>query len=274
MSAARLRVACVQLNTRQDTTATRLTALDLVRRAAADGARLVALPETWVFKGDRAGILESAEPLTGPSNTALADLAGELGIWVLAGSIYEPSAVAGRVHNASALFGPDGELRAAYRKIHLFDITAGDRVYRESDEVAPGGEIVTAEVDGVLVGLTICYDVRFPELYRALALRGARVIFVPAAFSAITGPSHWEILLRARAIENGCFVVAPDQVGEHLPGYACHGHSLVIDPWGRVLAERPDGVGLCVADLDLGLVDEVRGQIPTLEHLRADVYRD
>ncbi len=197
------------------------TAGELVRRAAAEGARLIALPETWAYKGGHAGIAASAEALDGPSNSALAELAAGLGVYVLAGSIYEPSPVAGRVYNSSALFGPSGELLAVYRKIHLFDVVAGTVVYRESDDVAAGTDIVTAEVDGVIVGLSICYDLRFPELYRSLALRGAEVLLVPSAFTAYTGAAHWEVLLRARAVENGCFVVAPAQVGEHLPGRDC-----------------------------------------------------
>ena len=272
----KLRVACVQLNTRQDT-------------AAAAGARLVALPETWAYKGGREGIRASAEAVDGPSNAALARLAARLGVFVLAGSIYEPSPEPGRVYNTSALFGPQGDLLAVYRKIHLFDVTAGTTVYRESDEVTPGAELVTAEIDlgeaaaggpaetaapaaPVTLGLTICYDLRFPELYRSLALRGAQILCVPAAFTAYTGAAHWEVLLRARAIENGCFVIAPGQVAEHLPGRECFGHSMIVDPWGTVLAEVQGGVGFCIADLDLGRVAEVRAQIPSLQNRRPDVY--
>jgi predicted amidohydrolase len=274
------RVACVQLNTRGDVAANQSGALALVEAAAADGARLVALPETWAYKGGREGIHASAEAVDGPSNAALAQLAERLGIFVLAGSIYEPSPDPGRVYNTSALFGPDGGLRAVYRKIHLFDVTAGTTVYRESDDVMPGAELVTAEVDlgaatsaaPVTLGLTICYDLRFPELYRGLAIRGAQILCVPSAFTAYTGAAHWEVLLRARAVENGCFVIAPGQVGEHLPGRECFGHSMIVDPWGTVLAEVQDGVGFCVADLDLGRVVEVRAQIPSLQNRRPDAY--
>jgi deaminated glutathione amidase len=197
-------------------------------------------------------------------------------VWLLAGSVYEPAS-GGLVANASALFGPDGERRAVYRKVHLFDVTSGAVQYRESDEVAPGAEIVTADItaeDGtpVRLGLSICYDLRFPGLYTSLALRGAQVLCVPSAFTAYTGAAHWEVLLRARAVENGCFVVAPDQVGEHLPGRECFGHSMIVDPWGEVLARRDEGVGICVADLDLGRLAEVRAQIPALDHRRPDVY--
>ena len=284
-----LRAACVQMNTRGDGPANVRAATALVEAAAAAGARLVALPETWAYKGGREGMRASAEAVDGPSNAALAQLAARLGIFVLAGSIYEPSPEPGHVFNTSALFGPDGGLRAVYRKIHLFDVTAGTTVYRESDYVMPGAELVTAEIDPgeaapgdpaetaapaapVTLGLTICYDLRFPELYRSLALRGAQILCVPSAFTAYTGAAHWEVLLRARAVENGCFVVAPGQVAEHLPGRECFGHSMIVDPWGAVLAEVRHGVGFCIADLDLGRIAEVRGQIPSLQNRRPDAY--
>lgn len=284
-----LRAACLQMNTRGDVADNVRVALELVEEAAAAGARLVALPETWAYKGGREGIRASAEAVDGPSNAALAQLAARHGIFVLAGSIYEPSPEPGRVYNTSALFGPDGGLRAVYRKIHLCDVTADTTVYRESDDVVPGAELVTVQVDlgeaapadaveasapaaPVTLGLTICYDLRFPELYRGLALRGAQVLCVPAAFTAHTGAAHWEVLLRARAVENGCFVIAPGQVGEHLPERECFGHSMIVDPWGTVLAELQDGVGFCIADLDLDRIAEVRAQIPSLQNRRPDAY--
>jgi len=268
-----LRAACVQLNTAADTAANVVAAAGLVREAAAAGAHLIVLPETWAFKGRRAGILGSAEPVDGPSNAVLRGLAAELGVFVLAGSHYEPSPYPDRVYNTSALFGPEGGLVAAYRKIHLFDAVSGTTVYRESDVLTPGAEIVTAEVDGVTVGLTVCYDLRFPELYSALALRGAEVLLVPAAFTHFTGAAHWEVLLRARAIENGCFVVAPDQTGTHLPERRCFGHSMIVDPWGTVLARLDEEVGVCLADLDLEALVRVREQIPSLAGRRPEVYR-
>lgn len=272
-----LRVACVQMNTRDDVAENLRVALELVDAAADLGARLVALPETWAFKGRREGIVASAERPDGPANAALAHRAASRGLWLLAGSIYEPSTVPDHVFNVSALFCPDGRLRASYRKIHLFDAVSGTAVYRESSYLVPGDDIVTADVAiaggaTVRLGLSICYDLRFPELYRTLALRGAEVLCVPSAFTAHTGAAHWEVLLRARAIENGCFVIAPDQVGEHLPGRDCHGHSMIVDPWGEVLAQVDDDVGVCVADLELGRLDEVRGQIPSLENRRPRAY--
>ncbi len=292
-----VRVACAQMNTRDDVEANARVAAELVEEAAAAGARLVALPETWLFKGHSEGIRASAEAPDGPHNGRLATLAARHDVYVLAGSIYEPAGAGGRVFNTSALFGPDGRLAAVYRKLHLFDVTAGDKVYRESDDVVAGDALVTADIElgeprgpagcehhgpagagaspagSVRLGLTICYDLRFPELYRSLALLGAQVLCVPSAFTAFTGAAHWEVLLRARAIENGCFVIAPGQVGEHLPGRDCYGHTMVVDPWGTVLSELHDGVGVIVADLDLARLDEVRGQLPSLENRRPDVYR-
>jgi predicted amidohydrolase len=271
-----LRVACLQMNTRADVAENVRTALELVDAGADLGACLVALPETWAFKGRREGMMATAEAPDGPANRALADLAARRGVWLLAGSIYEPSPRPDRVFNVSALFDPDGGLRAVYRKTHLFDAISDTAVYRESSYLTPGDEVVTADVScadaTVRLGLTICYDLRFPELFRTLALRGAQILCVPAAFTAYTGAAHWEVLLRARAIESGCFVLAPNQVGEHLPGRECFGNSMIVDPWGTVLARVDDGEGVCVADLDLARLDEVRAQIPSLEHRRPDVY--
>jgi len=203
----------------------------------------------------------------------LAGLAAELGVYVLAGSIYEKSERPDRVGNASVLFDPAGAPLAVYRKIHLFDAVAGDKVHRESDDVLAGDELVTAQVDDVTVGLTICYDLRFPELYRALALRGARVMLVPSAFTAATGRDQWEVLLRARAIGNACSVVAAGPCGVHGADRQCYGHSMIVDPWGTLLTVASDGVGLCDAELDLAAVDRVREQLPVLAHRRAELYR-
>jgi predicted amidohydrolase len=266
-------VACVQLNSRDDKAANVAAASAFVRQAAAEGARLVALPETWNYKGAVRGIAENAEPLGGPSSQAMAELAAELGIYLLAGSFYEVGDMPGRYYNTSVLFGPSGEQLAVYRKIHLFDVTAGTAVYRESESLEAGAELVTANVDGVTVGLTICYDLRFPELYTSLALRGARILLAPSAFTAYTGTAHWELLVRARAVDTGCFVVAPDQVGFHLPDRACFGHSLIVDPWGRLLTELPEGAGMCMARVDPEEVDRVRVDLPVLQHRRPDAYR-
>jgi predicted amidohydrolase len=265
-------VAAVQLNSRDDKAANVGAAEGFIREAAAAGARLVVLPETWNFKGSARGIAENAESLDGPSTSLMADLAGELGIYLLAGSLYEATGRPGRSFNTSALFGPSGERLAVYRKIHLFDVNAGPVSYRESESLAAGNQIVTAEVDGVTVGLSICYDLRFPELYLSLALRGARVLLVPSAFTAYTGAAHWHVLVRARAVDTGCFVVAANQVGVYLPGRECYGHSMIVDPWGRVLAELSDGPGVCLAEIDVAEVDRVRADLPVLAHRRPDAY--
>ena len=266
-----LRVAGVQMNTRGDVAANVRAAAALVEEAAAAGARPVALPETWAYKGGRRGIRATAEAVDGPSNAALAKLAARLGIFVLAGSIYEPAAEPGYVYNTSALFGPHGGLLGAYRKIHLFDVTAGTTVYRESDEVKPGADLVTVTIDSgaaapVTLGLTICYDLRFPELYRSLALRGAQVLCVPSAFTAYTGAAHWEILLRARAIENLAYVLASAQGGVHENKRKTWGHSMIIGPWGEVLAEQAQGNGVVVAEVMKAALQSARTRLPALDH--------
>ncbi|MGZ4199400.1 MAG: carbon-nitrogen hydrolase family protein [Thermoleophilia bacterium] len=267
-----MRVACVQLNSRADKAANVAAAAELVRRAAAAGARLIVLPETWTFKGAHAELAGAAEAIDGPSNSVLAGLAAELGVYVLAGSIYERSDRPDRFANASVLFDPAGAPLAVYRKIHLFDAVAGAKIYRESDDLVAGDELVTAQVDGVTVGLTICYDLRFPELYRGLAVRGAEVLLVPAAFTLTTGKEHWEALLRARAIENECYVVAAAQTGRHNEKRDTNGHAMIVDPWGTVVAQCPDGTGIAVAELDLSFLQQVRVRIPVWQHRRQDVY--
>jgi predicted amidohydrolase len=267
-----MRVACVQLNTQEDKAASVATAVELVNRLAAAGARLVVLPETWTYKGRHAALVSEAEAIDGPSNTALAEVAARHGIYVLAGSIYERTATPGMYSNTSVLFGPGGDQLAVYRKIHLFDAVTDAATYCESDDIIPGSQVVTAVIDGVTVGLTICYDLRFPELYRALALRGAHLILLPSAFTALTGAAHWEVLVRARAIENGVFIAAADQTGPHPPDRECYGHSMIVDPWGTVLAVAAGGVGECSADVDLEAVDHVRRQVPALENRRPETY--
>lgn len=267
-----LRVACVQLNTRDDKAVNLAAAAGFVERAAAAGARLIALPETWNYKGGTAGILASGEEIDGPSTSRLQELAALNDVFILAGSFYERGERPDRLFNTSVLIGPHGERLAEYRKVHLFDAVSDSVVYRESDVLQAGDRAVVADVDGVPLGLSICYDLRFPELYLRLTLRGARILAVPAAFTAYTGAAHWHVLVRARAIETGCFVVAPDQVGFHTASNECYGHSLVVDPWGRVLAEVDEGTGVCVVDLDLALVDSARAAVPSLAHRRPDVY--
>ena len=262
-----MRVAVCQLNTRDDRTANLTAARDLLDRAAAAGADLAVLPEFTDYLGPD---IPKGEPLDGEYTGFFAQAARELRMWVLAGSFHEASGDPALSYNTAPLFGRDGELVAAYRKIHLYDVDIPGRVsYRESASIAPGDQTVVAAVDDVPVGLSTCYDLRFPELYRRLAIDGgAQIIVVPAAFMLHTGKDHWEVLLRARAIENQCYVVAAGQVGDHDPGRICYGRSMVIDPWGTVIAQAPDTVGVTVADLDLARLARIRQELPSLANRR------
>ena len=268
-----MRAAAVQLNSQEDKQRNLEVAERLVRDAARDGADLVCLPERWNLLGDSATILDGAEPLDGPSLAAARSWAGELGIHLLAGSIAERAEGHERLFNTSVLIGPDGEDVAAYRKIHMFDVEVEGTTFRESDHDQPGEEIVTASLDDFELGLTVCYDLRFPELYRILAVRGARVIAVPSAFTVPTGRAHWEVLLRARAIENQAFVVAPDQIGKAPPKFESYGHSAIVDPWGVVLAMAPDEECFVAADLDLAEQQRMREKLPALANRRPGAYR-
>ncbi|HET9162674.1 MAG TPA: carbon-nitrogen hydrolase family protein [Solirubrobacterales bacterium] len=268
-----MRVAAVQLNSNGDKARNLATAERLVRSAAADGAELIALPEKWNLLASGEQIAAGAEALDGPSLGAARSWARELGVHLLAGSIAERDGGAGeKAFNTSVLIGPDGDDLAVYRKIHLFDVEAGGVVYRESEYEQAGEEVVSVAVDGVELGMTVCYDLRFPELYRILAVRGARVLAVPSAFTAATGRDHWEVLLRARAIENQTFVLAPNQVGEAPPQYHSYGRSAIVDPWGVVLAMAPDEECFVAAELDLVAQERVREQLPALANRRPRAY--
>ncbi len=264
-----MRVAVCQLNARDDRAANLAVARDLLTRAAAAGADLAVLPEFTDYLGPAEGT-PAAEKLDGEYATFFAEAARELGMWVLAGSFHEASGSLGRSHNTAPLFDREGYLVAAYRKIHLYDVDIPGRVsYLESATIAAGEQTVVADVEGVRVGLSICYDLRFPELYRRLAVEGgAQVIVVPAAFMLHTGRDHWEVLLRARAIENQCYVIAAGQIGDHDPGRTCFGRSMVIDPWGTVIAQAPDTVGVTIADLDLARLAKIRTELPSLANRR------
>jgi predicted amidohydrolase len=265
-----LRVAAVQLNSRSDRASNLATAERLVRAAAADGAELVALPEKWNLLAAGEELLAGAEDLDGPSLTAARAWARELGVHLLAGSICERGE--GKASNTSVLIGPAGEDLAVYRKIHMFDVDAGGVSYRESEHEEPGAEIVTAPCGELVAGLSVCYDLRFPELLRILAVRGATLLTVPSAFTSATGRDHWEVLLRARAIENQAFVLAPNQVGTAPPHFDCFGHSAIVDPWGTVLAVLPEGEGFVAADLDLDGQQQVRESLPSLANRRPAAY--
>jgi deaminated glutathione amidase len=267
-----VRVAVVQLNSNGDKARNLVAAERLVRAAAADGASLVALPEKWNLLASGEEMAAGAEPLDGPSLTAARAWAEELGIHLLAGSIAERGEAGEKSFNTSVLIGPNGTDLATYRKIHMFDVEAGGVAYRESEREQPGEEIVSAPVDGLDLGLTICYDLRFPELYRILAVRGARLIVVPSAFTAATGRDHWRVLLRARAIENQAFVLAPDQWGEAPPHYSSFGHSAIIDPWGLELAVAGEGECFIAAELDLAAQERIREEFPSLANRRPQAY--
>jgi predicted amidohydrolase len=268
-----MRAAAVQLNSQDDKDRNLEVAERLVRDAAADGADLVALPEKWNVLGEPEVLIGGAEPLEGPTITAARSWASELGINLVAGSVVERVEGQEKLSNTSVLIGPDGEIEATYRKIHMFDVDVGGVEYRESDTEEPGNEIVVADAGGVPVGMTVCYDVRFPELYRILAVRGARVITVPAAFTLHTGKDHWELLMRARAVENQVFVVAPGQFGQAPPKYHSYGRSMIVDPWGVVLATAPDEECFVAADLDFELQDQVRAKLPSLANRVPGAYR-
>ena len=268
-----MRAAAVQLNSTDDKQRNLEAAERLVRAAADDGAELVALPEKWNLLGSGDTLQAGAEPLDGPAITAARAWASELGIHLLAGSITARVPGEDKPANTSVLIGPAGEIEATYRKIHMFDVDVGGVAYRESEHEQPGDEIVVAQADEVPLGMTVCYDLRFPELYRILAVRGARVLVVPSAFTLHTGKDHWEVLLRARAIENSAFVVAPNQVGKAPPHYHSYGRSMIVDPWGIALAMAPDGEGFVAAELDFALQDRVRESLPALANRRPESYR-
>jgi deaminated glutathione amidase len=269
-----MRTAAVQLNSTDDKERNMATADRLVRDAAADGADLIVLPEKFNVLGEHDDYVRGAEPLDGPTISWTRDIARELGVDLVAGSIVERREGHEKLGNTSVHAGPDGEIRGVYRKIHMFDVVVGGIEYRESASEEPGDEIVLSEAsDGVRLGLTVCYDLRFPELFRILAIRGARVITLPAAFTKVTGQAHWEILVRARAIENQAFVVAADQIGTHPPDKESFGVSMIVDPWGEVLARAPDEECFIAANLDFARQDEVRDKLPSLANRVSGAYR-
>lgn len=273
MGAVELAVALVQTDAGPDPEANVARAAGLADAAAAAGARLVALPEYLQYRGPDAGFRASARPIPGPFTEPFARVGARHGCWILAGSVAETSGDPARPHNTSVLIGPDGTIRARYRKIHLFDVTVDDGpVDVESARVTGGDEPVVADIEGVTLGMTICYDLRFPELYRTLALAGAQVLAVPSNFTERTGRDHWEVLLRARAIENGAWVIAPSQIGGP-PGQPAFGRSMVIDPWGIVVAQAPDRESIIHAVIDTDRVAAVRRQIPALANRRPEAYR-
>jgi len=271
--AAALNVAIIQMNSQDDKQVNIAAALDLIDRAAETGARLVALPEVWPYLGPDDANRDQAETIPGPITELLAQRARRHGIYIHGGSIYETRSSDPRMFNTTAVIDPTGEIIARYSKIHMFDVVLdGVAEYQESATVTPGDEVTITEIDGVLVGLAICYDLRFPELFRILALKGAQAIMLPAAFTLMTGRDHWETLIRARAIENGLYMIAPAQWGTHPPSNWCYGRSMVVDPWGTVVTTASDGVGIACATVDPSRVATVRRQIPSLANRRPEAY--
>lgn len=261
--------AALQLAASSDKAANLAAAGRLVAAAAADGAALVVLPEVFSWRGPRGDEVSMAEPVPGPTTEYCGDLARQFRLYLVAGSILERSPVPGKVFNTSCVFSPEGRLIGQYRKIHLFDVDLPERVsVRESDTRTPGDEVVVVDTDLGTIGLSICYDLRFPELYRRLVQRGATIITVPAAFTAPTGKAHWEPLLRARAIENQAYVLAPNQYGRTPHGFSDYGHTMVIGPWGEVLGSAADGEAVVCASLDPDRVQTVRREMPCMTHAR------
>ena len=268
-----MRAAAIQLNATDDTDRNLERADRLVRDAAGRGAELVVLPEKWTVLGTREHMAAGAQTLDGEAISWARRTAAELGIDLVAGSLYEHVEDAQKGFNTSVHVGPDGEIQSVYRKIHLFDVEVDGAVYAESSTEDPGDEIVVTELAGGLkLGMSVCYDLRFPELYRILALRGAELITVPAAFTLPTTRDHWEVLVRARAIENQCFVIAPNQIGNHPGGLRSGGRSLIVDPWGLVLAGAPDAETAIVTDLDPENLRDIRRRLPSVARRRPEVY--
>ena len=261
--------AAIQMTSGSDKAHNLATAERLIHAAHAKGARFIGLPETFSWLGPESERQQNAEPLDGPTLSKLSALAKELQSTLLAGSVLETGAPGGRLYNTSVLFGPKGDKLGVYRKIHLFDVEVGDgQTYRESAAVAPGADVVVADAPFGKVGLSVCYDLRFPELYRLHSKAGAQVLTVPAAFTLMTGKDHWEVLLRARAIENQCHVFAPAQWGKHPKDRLTYGHAMVVDPWGMVIATASDGEGFALAELDFELTARIRKNLPALQHRR------
>jgi predicted amidohydrolase len=262
------------MTSRHDKAANLDRAERLLAEAAATGADVVVLPEKWNAIGDAHVLHAAAEPLAqGESVEAMARWARQHGVTLVGGSITERREGREKLSNTSLVFDPDGTVVAAYRKIHLFDVEVGGVTYLESEAEEPGEEAVVADVEGWRIGLSVCYDVRFPELYRILALEGAELLTVPAHFTTPTGKDHWHVLLRARAIENQAYIAAAAQVGETLPGKPAYGRSLIVDPWGTVVAQAPDVETVVTAELDRARLQDIRAKLPSLANRRPDAYK-
>ena len=266
--------AAIQLNTGSDKHQNIETATKLIKKAAYKGAQLIALPEAFNWRGSKKEILLNSEPIPGPTSIRMAELAASLNIFLLCGSIIESNPQGSKPYNTSFLLNPNGEILSCYRKLHLFTVKIKNKVSIDEKSIySAGDEVKTALTPFGKVGFTICYDLRFPELYRTLADQGAVIIFVPSAFTWETGKAHWEILLRARAIENQVYIIAPNQFGKDAQGNNTYGHSMIVDPWGTVMVQCPDGEKIIYGDIDLGYLKEVRKKLPSFKHKRGDVLK-
>jgi predicted amidohydrolase len=268
----KLTIGLCQLNSGDDTTANRTAAIRAIGEAASAGARLVMLPEHADYIGTLEGKRAAAQPLD--ESNYLQELAGcakAHAIYLHIGSFLERRHE--RIYNTAVVFAPDGSRLAVYRKIHLFDVEVpGGASFRESDTISAGSEVVVADIDGLVCGLATCYDLRFPELFRQLVMKGARLLLVPAAFTMQTGRDHWELLLRARAVENLCWLAAAGQWGTAPPNHSSFGRSMVIDPWGTITAQASDGVGVVIATVDTEPLNAIRSSFPCLNHIRHDLF--
>ncbi|MBW3593747.1 MAG: carbon-nitrogen hydrolase family protein [Actinobacteria bacterium] len=269
-----MRVACVQLNAGASKADNLEKAERLVAEAASTGADVVVLPEKWNAFGTADTLRANAEPLEGGESVeAMAEWARRHGLTLVGGSITERREGREKLSNTCLVFDPSGDVVATYRKIHMFDVDVGGHAYRESEAEEPGEETLVCDVEGWRVGLTVCYDLRFPELYRILALDGAELITVPAAFTLFTGKDHWDLLLRARAFENQCYVVAANMWGTHEGGKASYGRSSIVDPWGVVLAQAGDEDTVIAAEVDRAHMERIRAALPSLANRRPAAYR-
>jgi len=267
-----MRVSICQMMAGPDKQANIATAISLLEEAARQGGQVAVLPECMDYMGPEEGVFANAEEIGGPFCQALAATAAALNLWIVGGTIRIRDA-GNRVSNTLIVYGPTGRREATYRKLHTFDVSLpGEFEFIESRTVRPGDEIVVAEVNGVSSGLSICYDLRFPELFRLQALAGAKILYLPSAFTMATGRDHWEVLLRARAIENQCYVIASNQYGAALPTIPLYGRSMIVDPWGIVIACIAEGQGVMTAEVDVGRVDEQRRKLPAISNRRTDIY--
>lgn len=271
-SGSKFIVAAVQFCANEDKARNLKLASRFIDDAVKDGADVVVLPEMFNCCGHIKIMVENAEEIPGDTINSLSGKARTHGIYIVCGSIFE-KVEKDKVHNTSVIVGKSGEILAKYAKIHLFDVDIQGKIrYKESENVVAGQRIVTVNMGSVEAGLSICYDLRFCELFRSLALNGAKIIFIPSAFTSTTGEYHWEPLIKARAIENQVFVVAANQIGTSPNNITCYGKSMIVDPWGRVLAKAKDEENVITAEIDLSLLEEVRAEIPLFEHRRTDLY--